>query len=364
MLKKRKKLKILVISAPIGSGHVMVAEAITSELQTKNITVKHLSVFDFIPHLLAQIFLKLYLASLQISPKIYALLYKWGNNNKNSTSSRDYLNAYISKRSTQFICQWQPDIVIATHATAAGIVAQLKKSKQINVFLVGIVTDYVMHNWWYYPEVDEYYLPDINVDKVKFSPQQKIFKWGIPLRKEFSLKVSQNKKTLRTKWQMPENKQICLLFGGGEGLLPMLEIIQVLKNSLPQLLFITVTGKNQKLYQQIQELQAKNIYNYKFVENVAELIELADIVISKAGGVSVTEIITRQVPVIIYQPLPGQESNNAEYLSKEYGVKVVGSSKQLPKEIENLLKTKALCSNKMVNLQSTAMICQRIIHRF
>lgn len=358
MLENNKKKRILVMSTPIGSGHVVAAEALIKEFEKYNVTVKHISVFDFIPQFVATVFLKLYLLSLQISPKIYAGLYKWGNKKEQSTVTRDYLNAYLAKKAKNIICAWQPDVLVATHATAAGIFAVLKKRKFLNVPLNGVVTDYIMHNWWYYPEVDNYYTPDIEL-QLQLQKNQKLYKLGIPLRIDFTAEKKQPQKKLREKWQITANTPICLLLGGGEGLLPMLEIIKIL-SAANKITFVTVTGKNNSLYKQINDLNCADIYNYGFVENIAELIEIADVVISKAGGISSTEIISRKVPYIIYMPLPGQEKNNAHYLRENYGVLVAETKNQLQVQFVQALKSKTPYI-KNLNLQSTAMICANIL---
>lgn len=358
MLENNKKKRILVMSTPIGSGHVVAAEALIKEFEKHDVIVKHISVFDFIPQFIAAVFLKLYLLSLKISPKIYAGLYKWGNKKEKSTVTRDYLNIYLAKKAKNIICSWQPDVLVATHATAAGIFAVLKKRELLNVPLNGVVTDYIMHNWWYYPEVDNYYTPDIELE-LQLQKNQKLYKWGIPLRTEFTAEKKQPKEFLREKWQIRANTPICLLLGGGEGLLPMLEIIKNLDTD-NKMTFITVTGKNSNLYKQINSLHCANVYNYGFVENMAELIELSDVVISKAGGISSTEILSRKVAYIIYKPLPGQEKNNAQYLRENYGVLVAETKKQLQVQFVQALKLKTPYKKKL-NLQSTAMICANIL---
>ena len=363
MLKKQEKFKILLLSLPIGSGHTIAAQALAKELEKYNVETKHLNVFEYIPKFLTAIFMQAYLLSLRISPQIYSFLYKWGNKDNKSTFSRDLLNAYIARRAYRDICHWQPDLIIATHATAAGIVAQMKQQRQLKAPLIGVVTDYTMHNWWYYPEVAEYYLPDINLDKIMFSENQRIFKFGIPLRQEFSQPAANNKKLLLAKWQIKTSNKTCLLLGGGEGLLPMLEIIKALKAN-KDLTFIAVTGNNETLYRQIQNIKDVSIYNYRFVEKIVELIELADVVISKAGGLSSTEIISRQVPYIIYKPLPGQERKNAEYLQEMYGAEIVEQEENLSEKVNCLLCGVRRQAKKELNLTSTRLICSKILQHF
>ena len=321
------KLTILIMDTPIGSGHAMAATALEQEfLNRPDVCVQRLGTFSFIPTLLGKIFLRTYLLSLKISPKIYEKLYKWGNKS-GSTFSRDLLNRILAKRAKKTLLGLQPDIVIATHATPAGIVASLKQRGVLSCQLYGVVTDYVVHQWWFYPQVAAYFTAQI--DTTDLTARAQVYKTGIPLRRQFIRHNTTDKAALRDKFGIKTQRKLCLLFAGGEAVMPMEEIVSELSGD--KYAFAVVTGHNTHLFEKIKKLQLDEVFCFGYVSEIAELAQAADITVTKAGGVSTTELLALSVPYIIYAPLPGQERGNAEYLNKVHGVPIADNKADLYK---------------------------------
>lgn len=358
-----RKLKILVMDTPIGSGHVIAAQALQEELvrRFEHAEILHVSTFDFLPRSLAKTFVKLYLLSLKISPKIYAFLYKWGNK-KDSTVSRDLLNFLLARLAKEKIVSFQPDIAVVTHATPAGIIAKLKADGLLpKCQIYGVVTDYVLHNWWYYQELAAYFTADMPLENIEFAATQRVYKYGIPLRAEFAEDQNYSKAALREKLQLPSSGKIYLLLGGGEGILPMRELIIALKNSEPTANIVVITGHNKKLYQQITAMNTSGVQVWGFVNNIQEFLGAVDCVISKAGGISSTEILSQGSNYIIYKPLPGQELNNAVFLQKNCGVQIAEDARELI-AATYVLGDKQDCRGSLVPCDSTQRIVAEIFN--
>lgn len=340
---KQKNIRILIMDTPIGSGHVVAAKALKAEVEKQfvNAQILHLSTFDFLPKFLSKTFVKLYLLSLRISPKIYAFFYKWGNKEQ-STASRDRLNGILSRLARQCIVDFSPDIAIATHATPAGILSQLKADGLIgSCRIYGVVTDYVMHSWWYYKEVEAYFTADMPIANIQFAAGQHVYKYGIPLRAEFAERSSLSKVQLRERLQMPLELKVYLLLGGGEGILPMQELISAIKGKEPDSIIVAITGHNTKLYERLVGLNISGLRVLGFIDNIKDYLAVVDCVISKAGGISSTEILAQGAKYIVYKPLMGQEMNNALFLKNNFQVQIAENTQELAIALDCLDKSSA-----------------------
>lgn len=315
------KHKVLILSAPIGSGHKLAAKALEEAFsQYKECEIIHASIFDFFPKFIGKVFLKSYLFILKFFPDVYAVAYKWGNNPSGSFWLRNMLNGILARSADKFFKSVQPDVVIATHATPAGVMDIYKKTHP-DIFLASVITDFTIHKWWLCKRTNAYFLaaedikPSINIKNT-----EKVFYYGIPVRKEFRQEYKRD--YLRMKFGWGKNERICLLMGGGDGILPMEDLItSVVNNYDATMKFVAVTGKNMKLARQLKRLPF-DIKVFGFIESVAELMNCADYLVTKAGGLTAAEALTTRVKYIIFNPLPGQETANAEYLEQMGAAKV------------------------------------------
>lgn len=153
-----KKYTILLLSAPIGSGHKLAAQALEQSFAlAENVCVVHGSVFDFFPGSIGKAFLSFYLWVLSYCPWLYELAYKWGNRQSGSLWLRNLINSILAGLAQDFLTRTNPDAVIATHATPAGIMAIYKKKFKPDLLLGAVVTDYTVHKWWLCEGVDVYF---------------------------------------------------------------------------------------------------------------------------------------------------------------------------------------------------------------
>ena len=184
MTKKKQKYTVLLLSAPIGSGHRLAAEALREAFaEHEEVEVVHGNVFDFFPHFLGTAFLCRYLWILGCCPWLYELAYKWGNSQGGSLWLRSMINRTLACLGSSYLKSINPDVVIATHATPAGIMSYYKH-KHPELFLGAVITDFTVHKWWLCEGVETYFLADARLkDKITVPTQVEAF--GIPLRQQF-----------------------------------------------------------------------------------------------------------------------------------------------------------------------------------
>lgn len=331
MQKATKRYTVLLLSAPIGSGHKLAAEALEQALSTyPDVKVIHGSIFDFFPHFLGTAFLTTYLWILKCCPWLYKLAYTWGNKKDGSLWLRSLLNKLLAQLGNSYLQSVQPDAVVATHATPAGIIGYYKQQHPM-LWLSAVITDFTIHRWWICDGVDTYFIAD-ELLKSKLDTKAEVKAYGIPVRQQF---LHHDKKQCRAKFGWSEAEHVCLLMGGGEGLLPMEKIIDALqKAQLPALRLVAVTGHNEKLEAKLKKKYGSMMEIYGFREDVPQLMAGADMIITKAGGLTSAEVLASDLELVIYKPLPGQEEGNAAFLHRHCGAFVAHNMAELVQYIK------------------------------
>ena len=331
-----KKIKVLLLSAPIGSGHRLAAEALKDTFENKeNIEVVHGNVFDFFPEILGKSFLKVYLWILGACPWMYELMYKWGNKGEGSLWMRSLINGALAYLGSSFIRKVAPDVVIATHATPAGIMSIYKRRNKASLYLCGVITDFTVHRWWICDGVDTYFIADERL-REKIPASFETVAYGIPIRQSFQ---NLDKASCRREFGWNGEDKVCLLMGGGDGLLPMEEIIaSLIKDKPANLKLVALTGKNSSLYKKLLSKFGDSVQILKYTEQIPQLMCGADMIISKAGGLSSAEVLASDLDFIIYKPLPGQEENNAKFLAANCGATIASDTKAITNKVKDLCK--------------------------
>ena len=354
-LAKNKKLKILILSAPIGSGHRMAASALEEALlRLENVEVVQGNVFDFFPSAIGKAFLKFYETVLAVCPWLYALSYRWSNQGGGSLWMRNQLNGILLRLGKTFIEEVKPDAVFSTHATPTGILSLYKQKYDSSLWLGVVVTDFTVHRWLVCPGVDAYFFADVKlfgqIDSAagRSETQPALYGWGIPVRGRFTEKQEPAtiRREVRDRFGWSAGAFVCLLAGGGGGMLPMEEIVKSLQNEkFKDIYVVAVTGHNDGLCKKLEALQkgfsktesdesTSRLAVLGFTDEMPQLMQAADVVITKAGGVSLAECLECGANILIYHPLPGQEQGNTVFLQQEYGAAAVTDLRQLDDYLE------------------------------
>lgn len=247
------KYTILLLSAPLGSGHKMAAEALEEAFKKHgNVKVVNGSAFDFFPKWLGNIILGGYIGILKHIPKLYDIAYHWSNTGNNSFWLRDFLNLLLSYLAQGFIKKTSPDAVIVTHPTPAGVMAQYKKRCAPGLWLGAVITDFNFHHWWIYKGLDVYFTAD---ESIQPPPELGIpaVVTGIPVRSAFSAPFEREK--WRSRLGYAADDTLCLVMGGGDGLLPMPELLRALTEcrDIKGLKIAAVTGHNRNLAEKLKK---------------------------------------------------------------------------------------------------------------
>jgi processive 1,2-diacylglycerol beta-glucosyltransferase len=329
------------------SGHHQASIALEKAILRKDpgaITL-NINAFRHVNPVMEKIIHKAYMKVIKQRLEIWGYLYDNPKVIKKTAWIRNFVNDSNSKKIGELIRQFKPDVVACTQAFPCGVFANYKKRNSDTTPLVGILTDYAPHAYWIYDNVDAYVVPSDNVGHMladKGVNKKKIKTLGVPIDPVFAERLD-NKK-IREGMNISPALPVVLVMGGTHGIGPDEKLIKALDASKKDFQIIVITGINKPLFKQTKDIAAgskKRIIALGFVTNVHELMEIADVIITKPGGLTTAEALAKSLPMIIVNPLPGQEAFNTRILvSAGMAVKAESRSDSV-RLLENLLDNPA-----------------------
>lgn len=316
--------RILYLYLTKHSGHYAAAMAIEQAVLRHDGSIESmlLDSFSHANPVLSKVTLRTYLAVLRTAPEVWEFLYDNPEVKEKTRTIRELLNRGNSRKLQKLLDEFAPHAVVCTQAFACGVMASWKRAtgRKLPV-VVGVLTDFVAHRYWADPDVDLYIAPTEETRQNLLAQgvrPERVKAHGIPISERFTQPVDKDAvlKSLGLKPDLPK----ILVMGGSLGLVPMKSIIRKL-DKLPQPFdIIAVTGKNEELKEQLQRKGGKLRHSTRilgFVDNMHELMDIAEMVVTKPGGMTTAEALAKNLPMIIINPIPGQEAKNAEFLLRQ-----------------------------------------------
>lgn len=313
--------RILYLYLTKHSGHYAAAVAIDEAVRRRDGRVESmlLDSFSHANPVLSKVTLRAYLAALKAAPEIWEWMYDNPELKERTKRIRDLLNRGNSRKLQSILTSFKPDVVVCTQGFACGVLASWKeRTGNRRPALVGVLTDFVAHRYWAHDQVDLYIAPNEATKGTLFSqgvPPERVRVTGIPINDRHRHLADKDAvyESLGFKPGLP----LVLLMGGSLGLGPMKSVIRKL-DKLPQPFYIVaITGKNEELKERLERKGQKLRHPtriFGFVENIHELMDAAEMVVTKPGGITTAECLVKRLPMIIINPIPGQEAKNTEYL--------------------------------------------------
>lgn len=353
MLKRRALL--LYISEV--SGHHQATLAIESALRVldSNIEILNLNAFNYTTPISEKIINQLYIRVIKRTPKIWKYLYDNPSVIKNTQQIKKIIHKLNSPKIKMLIDRFNPSCIVCTQAYPCGMIADCKRSFGLNIPLIGVLTDYMPHSFWIYNDVDYYIVPAEEIKQQfiqKGVEPKKIINFGIPIDPKFV--TSKNKELIVRKYGLNPTKAIILIMGGGQGIGPIKKIVNSLEAIAFDLQIIVISGVNKKLTKWLKQKSTKSekkILALEYVQTIDELMEIATLIITKPGGLTTAESLAKGLPLLIVNPIPGQEVANANFLSKKGAGIKVESIDEFSKIVEELLINRRKLTNMSFQAQ-------------
>lgn len=357
-----KPLRILVFSASFGAGHQKAAEAIIETIKNvePNSRIIHEDFMALINKALNYVMRNSYIKLIKRAPKLWGRFYNRTQKISEDSVFQRLLNTLGRSQFLKYIDSIQPDVIVCTYPTVAGVLAQLRLNGKLTVPLVTVITDYTVHSQWIHQGVDLYIVGSSKIydGLVERGIDPKMIQvTGIPVNPRFESKTDKSK--ILTKLGLEQNRMTFLIMGGAYGVLGKAKwMCKLIAMSQAALQVIVVCGKDRRLYKSLDSVieEARNpMVRFDFINNVDELMTAADVIITKAGGLTVTEALTKHLPMVIYKPIPGQEENNAHFIQEIGAARIAYTDKEFVGIIDEFIKTPHLL-RKMSDAADKALV--------
>ena len=384
-------MKILIFYASYGGGHLNAAKSINDYIINNypNNDVELIDCMKYVNKTIEKLTTAAYREMAKKAPWAWGKIY--------SDSQKGPL-AHLSSRSNKIMAikllrllrEKQPDVIISTHPFGSQMCSYLKRKNKITAKIATIMTDFSPHDQWLvgHKFTDYFFVANDKMKNYlinKGIAENKVFVTGIPISNRF-LKTY-NKKEILDTYNLSEDKFTVLFFGGGEFGLGKTKTAEIFESFVQESLkekiqIIAIAGKNPKMKASFKEIVSKysvnttttnttditnNVKILEFTNQVPELMSISDLVVTKPGGLTTSESLASHLPMLIINPIPGQEEENAEFL-EDKGIAIwLRKNDDSKLIIENLL-----ADNKKLNLMkentkllakphSTETICKMIL---
>lgn len=371
--------KILILYGSHGGGHLSAAKSISEFFKKQNpdFVVEMIDCIEYISKYLNKFSTEAYKEMAKNFPFMWEHFYNRSQEGalaKFTTTT----NRIFSYKLKQLIVDFEPDLIISTHPFSSQMCAILKKRNVINCKIATILTDYKIHTQWLYlsEHVDYYFVSNSDMKKdmvLKGINSEKIYITGIPVSTKFSKKF--DKKTIYEYFGLSSDLRTVLFFAGGEfGLgrnttfMTLKAIIRLFKDTQ----VVAISGKNHKMNEKFKGLiettaSSDRVKLLEFSDKIPELMAISDFVVTKPGGLTVTESLVSNLPIVIINPIPGQEEENAEFLVENETAIWIKKEDNIARALKNLYRNPDIFekmsenTKKIAKPNSTQNICEILL---
>ena len=311
---------LLFLHATAGAGHTRAAEALAAACARLQRPATSIDTLDYMSKTFKRMYANAYVDMVQKMPALWGYLYdvydakRFGSKTQRFRLMLGKLNARNFRRAIEEI---GPAAVVCTHFLPLELLSDWKRKGKFHLPLAGVVTDVSPHSFWVYPHVDRYYVASGDSEREllrKGIPAERIQATGIPIDPVFS--STSSAPVARAELGLPE-KPTVLMMSGGFGVGPMADMLRSFAGQAADCSLVVVAGKNAQLQAQCKEIAktlSVDVTVYGFVNFVHKLLDAADFVVTKPGGLTMSEILAKGKPMVLVAPIPGQEQRNCEYL--------------------------------------------------
>jgi processive 1,2-diacylglycerol beta-glucosyltransferase len=329
--------KVLLLTGSYGNGHLQVTKTIKKTFVKKGINqIVECDLFLDAHPLITNVTKYLYIKSYTYGQKLYGMFY-YGGNKKRFYRKIDLMSHYGMRRLMKIVEKEKPDIIVNTFPML--VVPEFRKKTGVKIPIVNVLTDFCLHANWIHDEVDEYYVAteDLKQNMTKKGiSQEKIKVTGIPIQPEFE--VNHDLSLLFEKYHLHKDKSVILIVAGAFGVLKDMDeiVYQLTKDKDHQI--VVVCGKNKKLKARLLDIFQQNsaVHILGYTTEMHELMKMATVLVTKPGGITLSEALAVKVPLLLYRPVPGQERENAHYFEENGACINVKESSELIEQIKNL----------------------------
>ena len=320
--------RILIFYGSYGGGHLSASRSIRDYIQSNypDSEIMIVDCIEYINKLFNKVTTKAYVDFSKNARWIWKQLY-YGSESGGLARISNSINRIMAIKLDKLIQEFCPTLIISTHPFSSQMCAILKQKGKVNCTLATVMTDYAPHNQWLVAHefVDYYFVAHEGMKEQLIErgvEPNKIYATGIPLSNRFLLNYDKPK--ILQEYNLSPDKKTILFFCGGEygfGKGKTFNRLKAIIDTFPNLQVIAIAGRNEKMKERfdalVEETNSRNTVKIlSYTNQVPELMSVSDLVITKPGGLTTTESLASGLPLIIIDPLPGQEEENADFIEK------------------------------------------------
>lgn len=314
--------RVLIPTASYGWGHHRVAEVLATAFRragAEPTVVDHFRelvhpVFDSVSRVV-------YYWILRHASPLWGALYWLGDQIPTTSPLLLGINRLGVRKLERLLRATAPDLVVTVHATPAAAVSELRRTGRTSVPHATVFTDFVAHTQWIFEAVDRYFVPAAEIVDgllVRGIPPERVVVSGVPVDLEFTRPIE--KATARRALGLSQHGPVLLLMGGGQGSLGGLEtaVRALLKIDRP-FQALVVAGRGERFADRLRQLcrgREGQFRVFGYTESVRQFMAASDLLVTKAGGVTLAEAMAAELPMVCFGSLPGQEARNERFATR------------------------------------------------
>lgn len=313
--------RVLILSASVGNGHTMAAEALKKAFEIKKLSseVRHEDVLDLTNPLFRRLYSKAYIDLVNKAPELLGWMYDQLDEPWKNEKRRLFFDKLNTRPLVKMLRDYQPDWIICTHFLPSEIVSDLKAKDKLNCPQAIVVTDIDMHAMWLCRNFEHYF---VAIDETRAHlgalgfPKDKISVTGIPIDPKFSEVKSRTE--MRKKYSLDTDMPTITLSLGGFGVGRIDALLDSLCSITRPVQILAMCGRNEDLKTKLEK-QTRNKGNVRIIpvgytRDMDEYMSASDLIVGKPGGLTTCEALAKGLVFVIVNPIPGQEERNSDHL--------------------------------------------------
>lgn len=312
-----RKKRVLLLSEGFGSGHTQAAHALAAGLKHlhPDISARVIELGKFLNPVMGPLIVSAYRKTVSKQPRMVGMMYRSNYKKPTNRFLQLALHRVFYTQTAQVIAQLKPDLIVCTHPVPNSVVSRMKRLG-LDMPLYTLITDYDAHGSWVNPEVNRYLVSSPTVKQRlmdKGVEAERVEISGIPVHPNFW--VSHEKAAIRAELKLKQMPTV-LIMGGGWGLMYEDNALSYMTKWRDSTQLIFCVGSNELMREKLMAdpiFQHPNIVIMGFTREVNKLMDAADLLVTKPGGMTCTEGMSKALPMLFYEPIPGQEEENCEH---------------------------------------------------
>ncbi len=354
-----EKPRILILTLSFGAGHISAAQAVVAELK-KQIPKADVRTIDALQNCslgFRAFYVWTYWAMIRYAPRLWNKFFASRVERRDEQTAPVWMWRKGCKKVFAEIEIFQPDVIIACEVGASEIAVIARRSNLTNAAIVNVITDYEAEPIWVKPEIAAYAVAAENVQEQleNWGAKSEIIKvCGIPLDASFS--ETHYASQIKSSFNL-DARPIVLLMGGGMGPTRMDEVAAHILEKGENLNIVALPGKDKRAKAALEELQNRETVSLRVINwtnEVAALMQTADVLATKPGGVTLSEAAACGVPLVLFDAIPGPETANAAHFAAAEAAVNTHGSDQTVSEILRLLGDRGSLNRMAANVRKLA----------